>query len=96
MAETAARSGALVAGGFDKRGLHSREGAYLERYRLKTRRAELGHWMAFAAAPLFVLWNPPAVAAVVVVYAAAANGPCIASQRYDRIRLDRVLARRRR
>ena len=87
-------AGGLFAGGFDKRVLAARDRGYLDAYRRETRRAELGHWLAAAAAPLFVLWNPPWVAALMVVYAVIANGPCIAAQRYNRLRLDRVLARR--
>jgi hypothetical protein len=29
-----------------------------------------------------------------VIYAVAVNGPCIAAQRYNRMRIERVLARR--
>ena len=87
-------AGGLFPGGFDKRSLRAaRDPRYLEVYRRETRRAELGHWLVPAAAPVFVLWNPPGVAVVMVVYAIVANGPCVAAQRYNRIRLDRVLAR---
>lgn len=59
-----------------------------------TRRAELTHWLALTATPLFVLWNPPRGVAYVAVYATVANVPCIVSQRYNRIRLGRLLGRR--
>ena len=45
------------------------------------------------AGPLFVLWNPPPVAVVMVVYGVAVNAPFIAIQRYNRLRASRVLAR---
>ena len=83
-------AGALFAGGFDKRHLRGRDAAYLATYTRETRRAELGHWLAAAAAPLFFVWNPWWVGVAMVGYAAVANGPCIASQRYNRLRLTRI------
>lgn len=84
-------AGALFAGGFDKKRLTRRDPAYLETYVRETRRAELGHTLAAAAAPLFFLWNPWYVGVVMVGYAVVANGPCVASQRYNRLRLVRIL-----
>jgi len=66
----------------------------LERFVVETRRAELGHWLAAAAGPFFVLWNPWPAAVALVVYGLAANLPCIAIQRYNRLRAERVLASR--
>lgn len=83
-------AGALFAGGFDKRHLRGRDAASLATYARETRRAELGHWLAAAGAPLFFLWNPWWAGVAMVAYAAVANGPCIASQRYNRLRLARV------
>lgn len=83
-------AGALFSGGFDKRHLVSRDPAYLATYTRETRRAELGHWLAAAGAPLFFLWNPWRVGVAMVIYAIAANGPCVLSQRYNRIRLLRI------
>jgi glycosyl-4,4'-diaponeurosporenoate acyltransferase len=87
-------AGALFAGGFDKRHLRSRDETYLATYTRETRRAELGHWLAAAGAPLFFLWNPWWAGVAMLVYAAAANGPCIASQRFNRLRLARIAAAR--
>lgn len=87
-------AGALFAGGFDKRRLTSRDDAYLSTYLRETRRAELGHWLAVAAVPLFFLWNPAWIGLIMVVYALAANGPCVISQRYNRSRLRRIAGRR--
>lgn len=83
-------AGALFGGGFDKRHLRSRADGYLATYARETRRAELGHWLAAAGAPFFWLWNPWWAGVVMVGYAVAANGPCIASQRYNRLRLVRI------
>ena len=87
-------AGAFFAGGFDKRHLPSASDDDLASFARETRRAELGHWLAAAGAPLFFLWNPAAVGVVMLVYAALANGPCIAAQRYNRLRIVRILRRR--
>ncbi len=86
-------AGAVFRGGFDKRALGSSSASYLERYERETRRAELGHWLAMAPLPLFVLWNPPVLWPAMALYAVAVNVPCIVSQRYNRVRIARVLAR---
>ena len=86
-------AGALFAGGVSKRALPSRSPAGLARFGVETRRAELGHWLCAAASPFFVLWNPPWVALVMVGYGLAVNLPFIAIQRYNRTRVERVLAR---
>ncbi len=89
-------AGDFFEGGFSKATLPSREAEHLERYVAETRRAEVTHWALVGSAPLFLLWNPPALAAAQLGYAVAANLPCIAIQRYNRARLLRLLARRRR
>lgn len=89
-------AGAAFAGGFDKRRLRGRSPEALERHVRETRRAELGHWLMLAPAPLFARANPPLLAPFMVAYALVVNGPCIAAQRYNRIRLARTLRRRRR
>lgn len=88
-------AGAIFAGGFDKSRLASRDPEYLRTYIRETERAELAHWLALVPTPLFVRYNPWLIAVCMPVYAVAVNGPCIAAQRYNRIRLRRVLARRR-
>ncbi len=85
--------GAVFRGGFDKRTLAGAGPEQLARYGREARRAELGHWLAMAPLPLFALWNPPMLWPAMVAYAVLVNGPCIASQRYNRLRIERVLAR---
>ncbi|MGH9080172.1 MAG: hypothetical protein ACRDYE_08895, partial [Acidimicrobiales bacterium] len=85
-------AGGWFAGGFTKAQLASRDPAYLARFVRETRRAELGHWLAMAAAPGLLPWNPPAARVALVAYALASNLPCVATQRYNRARLRRVLA----
>lgn len=89
-------AGAVFAGGVDKRRLPPAAAGGLGRFVIETRRAELAHWMTAAPAPLFVLWNPLPVAAVMVVYAVVVNVPCIAALRYNRARIARIEAARRR
>ena len=86
--------GTIFGGGFDKRSLASTTSEHLERYRRETRRAEVCHWLAIVPAPLFVLWNPLLLWFAMLAYAVIVNGPCIISQRYNRLRVSRVLAAR--
>jgi glycosyl-4,4'-diaponeurosporenoate acyltransferase len=87
-------AGAFFAGGFDKGRLGPTGDDHLAHHVRESRRAELGHWLMLAPTPLFVAANPPYLAVLMPVYALAVNGPCIAAQRYNRLRLARVLARR--
>jgi glycosyl-4,4'-diaponeurosporenoate acyltransferase len=84
-------AGALFPGGVSKRHVPAAANGGLERFVVETRRAELGHWLALVPAPLFALWNPPGVAALMVVYGVGVNLPFIAIQRYNRVRAARVL-----
>ncbi len=86
-------AGALFDGGVSKRVLRSGPDGLHELVR-ESRRAELAHWGALASGPLFALWNPPALAGALLLYSVAANAPCIAIQRYNRQRAQRVVARR--
>ena len=89
-------AGALFAGGTSKRHLPDRSADGLARFAMETRRAELGHWLALVAGPVAVTWNPPAGAVAMVAYGVLVNAPFIAIQRYNRQRLQRILARRHR
>jgi glycosyl-4,4'-diaponeurosporenoate acyltransferase len=84
---------ALFRRGFRKKRFSSRSPEYLERFRRETCRGELVHWVVMAFGPLFFVWNPPLVGAFMVVYAVLANLPFIVVQRYNRVRLQRVLDR---
>lgn len=86
-------AGALFAGGFDKSQLGAKSAEHLRRHVVETRRSEIGHWLALLPTPLFWRWNPRWLAVVMTVYAVVINGPCIAAQRYNRLRLQRVLER---
>jgi glycosyl-4,4'-diaponeurosporenoate acyltransferase len=75
------------------RRLESSDPAYLCRFVAATRRAELNHLLVMACTPVFGLWNPPWAMPLLAGYALAANAPCVVTQRYNRIRLRRVVAR---
>jgi glycosyl-4,4'-diaponeurosporenoate acyltransferase len=85
---------ALFKGGFRKKSLRRRDPGYLERFRLETCRGEAVHWAVLAASGLFFIWNPPWAGWVMVAYGTAANLPCIIVQRYNRLRLERIIPRR--
>jgi glycosyl-4,4'-diaponeurosporenoate acyltransferase len=87
-------AGALFAGGVSKRHVPDGAGGGLERFVVETRRAELGHVLCALCGPVFVLWNPPVAALLLVAYGVLVNAPFVAVQRYNRIRAERVLAAR--
>jgi glycosyl-4,4'-diaponeurosporenoate acyltransferase len=88
-------AGATFAGGVSKRHVPTDDAGGLARFVVETRRAETGHVLAMLPGPLFVLWNPPGVAVVMVAYGVLVNLPFVAIQRYNRIRASRVLDRAR-
>lgn len=87
-------AGAFFAGGVSKRSLAGTDPTSLDTLRRATRRAELGHWLMILPAPVFVALNRPLLMPFMAVYPLAVNLPCIAAQRYNRIRLTRVVRRR--
>jgi glycosyl-4,4'-diaponeurosporenoate acyltransferase len=86
--------GAVFRGGTSKRSLPSRDTPALVRFTAETRRAELVHWAIPLLAPVFAVWNPAWLFGAMVGYAVLANAPCLIVQRYNRGRLQRILARR--
>lgn len=87
-------AGALFRGGVSKRRLPSYDVAGLQLFARETRRAELAHWWCMGCGLLFLLWNPPLPAALLVGYGVVANLPCILIQRYNRSRIQSLIARR--
>ena len=86
-------AGALFDGGISKRELPARDVEGLRLFVRETRRAELTHWWAMACSPLFLIWNPPLAAALLVAYGVLVNLPFILIQRYNRFRTQALLAR---
>ena len=79
-------AGALFPSGVSKRQLPSYDVAGLQLFVRETRRAELTHWWAMSCGPLFVLWNPPLAAGLLIAYGVGINLPFIVIQRYNRFR----------
>jgi glycosyl-4,4'-diaponeurosporenoate acyltransferase len=84
---------AVVKGGFRKKHLGNADAAYVRRFILETCRAEFTHWVIFLFSLIFFLWNDWWIALIMVAYGLATNMPCIAIQRYNRMRLERIYAR---
>ena len=84
--------GAIVSRkAFRKKHLLNSDSVYLEKFLQETCRAELLHWIIFLFCPVFFIWNPWYVGLIMILYAAVTNLPCIITQRYNRIRLKRVI-----
>ena len=81
---------AIFKNGFEKKRLKETNKDYLDSFIRETRRAELTHWIVFLFGPLFLIWNLWWVGIVMILYATIANIPCIITQRYNRIRLQRI------
>jgi glycosyl-4,4'-diaponeurosporenoate acyltransferase len=84
---------AVVKGGFRKKHLGNADAAYVRRFILETCRAEFTHWVIFLFSLIFFLWNDWWIGLIMVAYGLATNMPCIAIQRYNRMRLERIYAR---
>lgn len=85
--------GPALGADFSLAHVESRDRTYLQRWAVESCRAEITHWLAMATVVLFLLWNPPVGVAANVVYAVAANAPCILAQRYNRPRVVAILER---
>lgn len=81
-------------GGFAKAHLARSTPDYIQRFVVETCRGEAVHVAVMLAAGLFFLFNPPGVGVIMIVYGLCANLPCILVQRYNRIRLERMLGLR--
>ncbi|MCU1369527.1 MAG: hypothetical protein JWO77_721 [Ilumatobacteraceae bacterium] len=87
-------AGAFFEGGMAKRTIPARSAGGLERFAAETRRAEIAHWASFACLPFCVIWNDPLGVALMGTYGLVVNLPLIAIQRFNRGRIDRILAAR--
>ena len=82
---------AIFKHGFEKKRLKETSNDYLDSFLRDTCRAELTHWIIFLFGPLFLIWNLLWVGIVMILYATVVNMPCIITQRYNRIRLQRIV-----
>jgi glycosyl-4,4'-diaponeurosporenoate acyltransferase len=87
-------AGDLFRGGVSKRHVPAYDAAGLQLFVRETRRAELAHWWAMGCGPVFVLWNPPLAAGLLIGYGVLVNLPFIAIQRYNRFRIQALIERR--
>jgi glycosyl-4,4'-diaponeurosporenoate acyltransferase len=87
-------AGELFRGGVSKRHLPAYDAAGLQAFARETRRAELAHWWAMCCGPVFVLWNPPLAAVLLVAYGVVVNLPFVLVQRYNRARIQALTGRR--
>ena len=84
---------ALFKGGFKKKKLKSLSKEYFSEFVLESCRAEATHIPPIFLSLLFAIYNPPYIVIIMVVFGMIVNLPCILAQRYNRIRLQRILMR---
>jgi len=82
---------ALFRSGFKKKRLGATDQDYYRLFARETCRGELTHWIVMLAAPVFFIWNWWWACIIMVLYAVSANAPCIITQRFNRIRIKKVL-----
>jgi len=80
--------------GYRKRHMSDFSEPNLERFLEESCRAELAHWLAIPPFILFGAFMPLQALPFMLLYALLTNLPCIAAQRYNRPRIERILARR--
>ncbi len=85
-------AGDFFPGGFRKRSVGGGDTAVMSRFLVETRRAEYVHIAIWMFWPMTMLWTPGWGVVVNLSVGTAFNLPCLLVQRYNRIRLQRVLA----
>jgi glycosyl-4,4'-diaponeurosporenoate acyltransferase len=80
--------------GYRKRSLTDFSEENLQRFLIESARGELSHWLAIAPFWLFGFFAPFYVVWIMLAYALAVNFPCIVAQRYNRPRIQALLARK--
>ncbi len=84
---------AVFKGGLKNRQLENGDTSYLRTYVVETCRAEYTHWLILLFSLIFFVWNDWWIGMIMVAYGFVANMPCIVTQRYNRMRLQRLYAR---
>jgi len=84
-------AGHVLPGGIHKASLMGRDRAGLERLLAETRRAELVQWALWPAWLVTALWLPPRGVVLNLVFATCFNLPCLLLQRYNRLRVGKLL-----
>lgn len=88
-------AGGWLPGGVSKRRVPGRSEQALVVLARETRRAEAVHVVSGLVGIAATAWNPPALALANAAFALAFESPFVIVQRYNRARVERVLARRR-
>ena len=83
--------GGFFKKGFQKRSVANGEIAQLKLFIKETRRAEIAHWLMTAGWILTTLFNPMWAVIFNIIFAHVVNFPCLIIQRYNRVRLIKVL-----
>ncbi len=84
-------AGPALPGGVAKSALVRRDRRLLEVLMAETRRAELVHWALWPFWIITSLWLPPTGVLLNLLFATLFNLPCLAVQRYNRLRLQASL-----
>lgn len=82
----------IISKGYEKQHLQGVSLSELEIFLYESRRAELTHWLSIPPACLFFIWNPLWAGWIMIAYALLFNLPIIIVQRYNRPRLQRLIA----
>ncbi len=77
--------------GFPKRSVGQAEVSHLQLFIRETRRAEIAHWIMTAGWIFTIIFNPLWAIVFNLFFAHVVNFPCLLIQRYNRVRLLRVL-----
>ncbi len=81
----------LFKGGFRKKHLAESSKEYFGEFILESCRAEATHIPPIFLSLLFWLYNPFNIVLIMIVFAIVVNLPCIIAQRYNRIRLAKII-----
>ena len=86
-------AGRALPGGISKDSLVRRDLDALQRFVAETRRAELVHWLLLPLWLLTPLWLSSSAVVLNLIFATLFNVPCLVLQRYNRLRLQRLIGR---
>ncbi len=83
--------GAALGGGYAKKNLSDFSTDNLNQFLVESCRAEITHIIAIFPFWVFGLFASPQVVAIMLIYALAANIPCVLVQRYNRPRIGKLV-----
>lgn len=83
--------GAVVKNGFRKKHLRTSDDEYLEQFLIESCRAEATHVLPIILSLVFAIYNPINVVIIMIVFSLIVNLPCLITQRYNRIRIKKII-----